>query len=130
MPSADETIFITSKCKGLQQPPESWRQRGLDSRPARSDSAAGGLAVHPLLLSDAPWVLRLLFVVPFVVPHLVCIFSWQTASSISRVLRLEPWKLEFRLRRLSLASALLEHIELVRLVSLSRPRWYTHVFAI
>jgi hypothetical protein len=56
-------FFITNKCKGLQQPPESWRQRGLDLRPARVDSALGGLAVHLLLLLDAAWVIRLLFVI-------------------------------------------------------------------
>jgi hypothetical protein len=65
-------FFITNKCKGLQQPPESWRQRGLDSRPARVDSALSGLAVSLLLLVDAPWVLWLLFVVP----PLLSIFSW------------------------------------------------------
>jgi hypothetical protein len=64
--------FITNECKGLQQPPESWRQRGLDSSPARVDSALSGLAVDLLWLSDAAWVIPLLFVVP----HSVSIFSW------------------------------------------------------
>jgi hypothetical protein len=67
-------FFITNMCKGLQQPPESWKRRGLASRPARAESAGSGRAVKSLMPSDVPcspagWQL-------FIVRQLVWTFSW------------------------------------------------------